>query len=130
MNGMTGDRVSRKVAQALAVALLAGLVVSGNAVAQVTDQEAKRQIEESYDVEVLGVREGEIDGRAVWLVTVMLPPGDYNTAFMVSNLAIDRQTGDLVPSFRHRASGYDLPGVLRSGKAGLRPDAVRSRPWR
>jgi hypothetical protein len=130
MNGMTGDRVGGKVAQALAAALLAGLVVSGNAVAQVTDQEAKRQIEESYDVEVLGVREGEIDGRAVWLVTVMLPPGDYNTAFMVSNLAIDRQTGDLVPSFRHRESGYDLPGGLRSDKSGLRPDAVRSRPWR
>jgi hypothetical protein len=49
---------------------------------------------------------------------------------MVSSLAIDRQTGDLVPSFRHRASGYDLPGGLRGDKAGLRPDAARSRPWR
>ncbi len=127
---MTGSGVSRRVARALAAALLAGFVFSGNAVAQVTDQEAKRQIEEAYDVEVLRVREGEIDGRGVWLVTVMLPPGDFNTAFMVSNLAIDRQTGDLVPSFRHRASGYDLPGGRRGDKVGLRPDAARSRTWR
>ena len=127
---MTGCEVSRKVVRALAAALLSGFVFSGTAVAQVTDQEAKRQIEESYDVEVLRVREGEIDGRAVWLVTVMMPQGDFNSAFMVSSLAIDRQTGDLVPSFRHRASGYDLPGGLRSDRAGLRPDAGRSRPWR
>ncbi len=127
---MTGSGVSRKVARALAAALLAGFVVSGNAVAQVTDQEAKRQIEDSYDVEVLRVREGEIDGRGVWFVTVMMPPGDSNAAFMVSNLAIDRQTGDLVPSFRHRASGYDLPGGLRDDKVGLRPDVARSRTWR
>jgi hypothetical protein len=127
---MTGSGVSRKVARALAAALLAGFVFSGNAVAQVTNQEAKRQIEDSYDVEVLRVREGEIDGRGVWLVTVMLPAGNFNTAFMVSNLAIDRQTGDLVPSFRHRASGYDLPGGRRNDKVGLRPDAARSRTWR
>jgi hypothetical protein len=127
---MTGSGVSRKVARALAAALLAGFVFSGNAVAQVTNQEAKRQIEDSYDVEVLRVREGEIDGRGVWLVTVMLPAGNFNTAFMVSRLAIDRQTGDLVPSFRHRASGYDLPGGRRNDKVGLRPDAARSRTWR
>jgi len=118
------------VLRALATALLASLVFNGNAVAQVSDQEAKRQVEESYDVEVLRVREGEIDGRGVWLVTVMLPPGDFNSAFMVSSLAIDRETGDLVPSFRHRESGYDLPGGLRGDKGGLRPDAVRSRAWR
>ncbi len=127
---MRGCGVSHRVARALATALLAGFVFSGNALAQVTDLEAKRQVEEAYEVEVLGVREGEIDGRAVWLVTVMMPPGDFNSAFMVSSLAIDRETGDLVPSFRHRASGYNLPGGLRSDKVGLRPDAVRSRTWR
>ncbi len=127
---MRGCGVSHGVARALATLLLAGFVFSGNALAQVTDLEAKRQVEESYQVEVLGVREGEIDGRAVWLVTVMMPPGDYNAAFMVSNLAIDRETGDLVPSFRHRVSGYELPGGRRSDKFGLRPDAARSRTWR
>jgi len=127
---MTCCGVSHGVARALAAALLAGLVFSANAAAQVTDGDAKRLVEESYDVEVLRVREGEVDGRAVWLVTVMMPQGDFNSAFMVSSLAIDRQTGDLVPSFRHRASGYDLPGGLRSDRAGLRPDAGRSRTWR
>ncbi len=127
---MRGGGVSHRVARALATALLAGFVFSGNALAQVTDLEAKRQVEEAYEVEVLQMREGEIDGRAVWLVTVMMPSGDFNSAFMVSSLAIDRQTGDLVPSFRHRASGYDLPGGLRSDKDGLRPDVARSRTWR
>ena len=127
---MTGRGVSHRAARVLVTALLAGFVITGTAAAQVTDQDAKRQVEEAYDVEVLGVREGEIDGRPVWLVTVMMPPGDFNTAFMVSSLAIDRETGDLVPSFRHRASGYELPGGLRGDKAGLRPDAVRNRTWR
>lgn len=127
---MRGCGVGQRVARTLAAALIAGLICSGNAAAQVTDQEAKRQVEESFDVEVLRVREGEIDGQAVWLVTVMVPSGDSNAAFMVSSLAIDRQTGELVPSFRHRASGYDLPGGGRGDKAGLRPDAARSGTWR
>ena len=127
---MRGCSVNRWVTRALLAGLLAGLVFSGKAVAQVTDQEAKRQVEESYAVEVLDVRESEIDQRAVWLVTFMVPPGDSNAAFMVSSLAIDRETGDLVPAFRHRASGYELPGGLRSDRAGLRPDAMRTGTWR
>jgi hypothetical protein len=118
------------MARALAMALLAGSVFSGSAAAQVTEQEAKRQIEETYDVEVLAVREDEIDERAVWLVTFMVPGGNSNSAFMVSSLAVDQETGDLVPSFRHNASGYELPGGLRGDKAGLRPDAMRSGTWR
>ena len=127
---MRGCSVNRWVTRALLAGLLAGLVFSGKAVAQVTDREAKRQVEESYAVEVLDVRESEIDQRAVWLVTFMVPPGDSNAAFMVSSLAIDRETGDLVPAFRHRASGYELPGGLRSDRAGLRPDAMRTGTWR
>ena len=127
---MRGCSVNRWVTRALLAGLLAGLVFSGKAVAQVTDQEAKRQVEESYAVEVLDVRESEIDQRAVWLVTFMVPPGDSNAAFMVSSLAIDRETGDLVPAFRHRTSGYELPGGLRSDRAGLRPDAMRTGTWR
>ena len=127
---MRGCRLHRGCTRALLAGLVVGLVLSGSAVAQVTDEEAKLWVEETYAVEVLGVRESEVDGRAVWLVTVMLPEGDFNSAFMVSNLAIDRQSGNLVPSFRHRKSGYDLPGGLRSDRAGLRPDAMRTGPWR
>lgn len=127
---MRGCGVSHTVARALAMALLAGCVFSGSAVAQVTDLEAIRQVEESYGVEVLGVRASEIDERAVWLVTFMVPGGNSNAAFMVSSLAIDQQTGDLVPSFRHHASGYDVPGGQRDDKVGLRPEAMRSGTWR
>lgn len=131
MTGFSVGRiVGRRVVQVLPAAFLAASLCCGTAAAEVTEQEAKRQVEEAYDVEVLKVREGEIDGRAVWLVTVMLPHGDFNTAFMVSHLAIDRESGDLVPAFRHRESGYDLPGGLRGDKAGLRPDAARSSTWR
>ena len=127
---MRGCRVSHAVARVLATALLAGSVFSGSAKAQVTDQEAKRLIEESYGVEVLGVRADEIDDRAVWLVTFMVPGGNSNAAFMVRSLAIDQQTGDLVPSFRHKTSGYVLPGGARADESDVRPDAMRSGTWR
>ncbi len=109
----------------------AALLGSGTALAAVSEQEAAAKIAEAYDVRVLKVREGEIDGTAVWLVTVMKGGGARNDAYQVTTLAVDRQTGDLVPSFRHRASGYDLPGARpRDDKAGLRPDAHRGRTWR
>ncbi len=131
MTGFNAGRsVGRRAVWALAAAILAASVLNQPAAAEVGEQDAKRLVEEAYDVEVLKVREDEIDGRAVWLVTVMLPQGDYNTAFMVSSLAVDRESGDLVPAFRHRESGYDLPGGLRGDKAGLRPDSARGAPWR
>jgi hypothetical protein len=110
--------------------LLAEVVLNRSAVAQVTNQEAKLQVEETYVVEVLGRRDSEIDGRAVWLVTFVVLSCDTNSAFMVSSLAIDRESGDLVPAFRHRASGYELPGGLRRDRVGLRPDAMRTGTWR
>ena len=45
-------------------------------------------------------------------------------------LAVEQTTGNLVPSFRHRASGYDLPGGRRDDKVGLRPNTADSTPWR
>lgn len=122
--------VNQMVARALLTGLMAFFVSSAGAKAQVTDMEARRQIETSYDVEVLRVNEGEIDDRVVWFITVMVPSGNSNDAFMVSTLAVDQETGDLVPAFRHRTSGYELPGGLRSDKAGLRPDSMRTGTWR
>lgn len=119
------------VAGAVTLAVLAsvGLAPSG-ASAQVSAEQAGMQIAEAYDVEVLKVAEGEIDGAAVWLVTVMNAKGDYNEAFQVNVLAVDRQSGKLVPSFRHRASGYVLPPGGRNDRTGVRPEAVRSGAWR
>jgi hypothetical protein len=88
-------------------------------------------IEEAYDVDVLRARPGQIDGRAVWLLTVMNKGGDFNTAYQVNTLAVDQETGKLVPAFRHGASGTARPGAeSRDDKVGLRPDAARSGTWR
>ncbi len=113
------------------VLLGAALLGPGPVLAQVSEQQAAAKIAETYDVRVLRVREGEIGGTAVWLVTVMKGGGARNDAYQVTTLAVDRETGDLVPAFRHQPSGYDLPGALpRGDKAGLRPDAHRGRTWR
>ena len=109
-------------------------VVSGAAIearAAVTKEEASRQVATSFGVEVLKVRPGKIDGRDVWLLTVMNRGGNFNGAFQVNTLAVDQASGALVPSFRHGPSGYSLPEAGdRSDKDGLRPDAARTRTWR
>jgi hypothetical protein len=96
-----------------------------------SETEAARKIEQTYGVRALKVRGAEFDGRKVWMVTVMNPPGDSNEAFQVNTLAVDQESGELVPAFRHRASGYELSGgLLRDDKVGRAPDAIRSRVWR
>ena len=103
----------------------------GRALAAVSEAEATDKLETSYGVRVLKVRSGEIDGRKVWLVTVMNPGGNSNAAFQVNTLAVDKESGELVPSFRHGASGYVLPeAAQRDDRLGLRPEVMRSRTWR
>ncbi|MDJ0946518.1 MAG: hypothetical protein QNJ30_23965 [Kiloniellales bacterium] len=110
----------------------ASLGLSGRALA-LTQQEAERKVAEAFGVEVLSkhTRAGEIDGRAVWFLTVMNPGGTFNDAFQVNTLAVDQETGELVPAFRHRASGYELPGAASlDDQSGVRPDMSGSGPWR
>lgn len=85
------------------------------ALAAVSEAEAAKLIAERYAVEVLRVRAGEQDGRRVWLVTVMQPGGNRNSAFQVHVLAVDRESGELVPSFQHHSSGYTLPPLPPGG---------------
>jgi hypothetical protein len=122
--------LGRLSALAFAIGALAALAPVGVARAQVAAEDAGRQIAKAYDVKVLKVREGDIDGRPVWYVTVMNPGGDFNEALQVTTLAVDRQTGQLVPSFRHRASGYVLPPGRREDRIGQRPDSMRTGTWR
>jgi hypothetical protein len=99
----------RKRLCALAAACLLSVAVPVAADAAVSADSASQQISERFGVEVLRVRPGEIDGRAVWMLTVMQPGGDSNSAFQVHTLAVDRESGELVPSFRHHADGVTLP---------------------
>ena len=91
-----------------AAAVLAAVIgVPSAADAQVSAQQASRQFAEAYGVQVLKVRTGEIDGKRVYLLTVMNPKGDFNEAFQVNTVAVDAGTGNLIAGFRHRSSGYD-----------------------
>ena len=69
--------------------------------------QVKAKIAKEFGVKVLKVRPSNADGRKVFVVTVMNPGGDFNEAFQVSTIAVDVETGELVPGFRHRASGLD-----------------------
>lgn len=77
--------------------------------AAVSEEAAAAQIADQFGVEVLRTRAGELDGRAVWFVTVMQPEGSSNATFQVHILAVDQESGRLLPSFRHRSSGYYTP---------------------
>lgn len=114
-----------------AAALAAALGIADPASAAVTAEQAAKIIADNYGVEVLRVRPGEVDSREVWLVTAMVPGGNSNAAFMVSTLAVDRATGDLVSSFRHGHSGYQVPPVGNGlNETEEAPAKIRSRVWR
>lgn len=85
------------------------------AVAAVSAEAASKEISERFDVQVLKVAPGELDGRQVWLVTVMVPGNSGNASFQVHVLAVDQATGELVPSFRHHADGITLPPAAPGG---------------
>ena len=104
---------------------------SSGVLAQVNEDAAAKQVEESYKVEVLKVRDGNLDGIEVWLVTFMVPGGNSNAAFQVSTVAVEKASGRLVPSFRHRNSGVASPGPRTwSLKSESRPGASGSHSWR
>jgi len=110
---------------------LAVLLWAWPAAAQIGEAAAGEKVAKAFGVQVLKVEGGEIDGRPVWLVTVMREGGNRNNAFQVSTLAVDQQSGDLMSSFRHGASGYTAPSAGPSGSTiENRPDVLRGRAWR
>lgn len=92
---------------AIAAIVVVGLAMPAPAFSATTADQAGKQVAKSFGVQVLKVRPGKIDGRKVFLVTVMNPKGDFNEAFQVSTLVVDAATGKLVSGFRHRPSGQD-----------------------
>ena len=70
-----------------------------------SDAEARRAIEDSYGVQILRIEETERDGIPVFIFKVMNPAGDFDEAFQVNVLVLNRQNGRLVSQFRHGSSG-------------------------
>lgn len=105
--------------RAHAIGLVAGALVAGwmmaaaAALAAMSADEVKTRIEKEYGVQVLKVTPVERDGAKSYAVTVMNPGGDFNTAFMVTTLEVDAETGRLVPQFRHLESGIVDAGHRR-----------------
>jgi hypothetical protein len=116
---------------ALAGCLAIGfLAAAGSALAEISQDQAARKIASDYNVKVLRVKPGKIDGRAVWLVTVMNPGGNYNEAFQVTTLAVDQADGRLVPSFRNGPSETEGAAGAVDTQIDRRPSVMRSGPWR
>ncbi len=99
---------------ALLAPLVAGAVMlpAAGSLAAMSEDQVRAAITRDHGVEVLRIRADTLDGRAVFLVTVMNPGGNFNEAFQVNTLAVDAETGRLVPQFRHNPSGHTFSGTL------------------
>ena len=60
------------------------------------EDDVRSLVSESFGVEVLGIEAVESAGRPAYAVTVMNPPGDANSAFLVETLLVDGATGGLL----------------------------------
>ncbi len=91
----------------VAAAVLAAMVAGrpSAVAAEVSEQQVRANIAKVFGVRVLKLRRTRVAGKDAYLVTVMNPGGNFNEAFQVSTLAVDAETGRLIPAFRHRASG-------------------------
>lgn len=88
----------------------------GSAVAQglMSESEVRSKLQKDWGVQVLRVQADEQDGAPVFVVRVMNPGGNFNEAFQVNVLVVDRRTGELVPQFRHGPSGVHRAGGARN----------------
>ncbi len=98
--------------------------------AQVSADQVRQQVAQNYEVDVLRINEGELDGKAVWLVTVMNSGGNFNDAFQVNTLAIDKASGELVPSYRNSGNEQRLPPVIAGAANSTESGAPLNKPAR
>lgn len=110
--------ISRLAVGAVVGAVQLGLAAGASAQGLLSESEASAAIGRDYGVEVLDIEPATIDGSPVFRVTVMNPGGNYNEAFMVTTLILDRQTGQLVRTFRQGAQGAEslAPGRREAGE--------------
>ncbi|MEX2629941.1 MAG: hypothetical protein WD341_08380 [Tistlia sp.] len=120
--------MTRRPAPTLAAFALLMLATAATPAAALTQQEAETLVAERFGVEVLKARPGYLAGRLVWLVTVMNPGADSNSAFVVSTVAVDEETGEPVLDFERIETGRPAaagPPVTRqeAPATGLAPPA-------
>ena len=84
-----------------------------------SEEEVRTLVREGLGVEVLKAETVERDGRRVYALTVMNPPGDYNGAFMVRTLLVDAATGGLLG---------EVPDTPRTGATDVAPSAPAASP--
>ena len=117
----------------ITAAIAASFIVAGatprDALAAMSAQQARASIEKQFGVKVLNIKKIEFAGKKVFLLTVMSPGGDTNSAFQVNRLAVDPDTGRLVSGFRHRRSGYDYAEGDRANAANRQPTGVLRQGW-
>lgn len=92
---------------------------SSSANAQSSQEQIIDNLESVYGVEVLRIKETTNHGTPSYEVTMMNPPGDYNEAFQVNTIVVDRENGQPVPQFREGTNGI---------KAAAPPVGRRTRP--
>lgn len=78
-----------------------------------TEDEAQvaNKLQKAYGVKILRIRPGQIDGKPVYIVTVMNPAGNSNAAFQVTTLAVDKNSGELVSQYRQTPTGQRHSGA-------------------
>lgn len=73
--------------------------------AEMNAEEVTRRLQDAYGILVLKVQEIADRGGAAFAVTMMNPPGDFNEAYQVNTVVVDRQTGALIPQTRESING-------------------------
>lgn len=124
----------RRSAAGLAGAFLAlALLVAGlpQPAAAIEREELRRQVAEAFNAEVLKIRKGQVDGQAVWIVTLMREGGNHNAAFKVDTIAVDAETGEPLLG-RDVADPRPAESLdsTRTKMMEMRPEVLRDRPWR
>jgi hypothetical protein len=114
---------------AFAVLCLMAAATPGTAQGAMTAQQASDSIERQFGVKVLKISKTTFAGKSVFLLTVMSPGGNENSAFQVSRLAVDPDTGRLVSGFRHRRSGYDYAEGDGANETNRQPTGVLRQGW-
>jgi len=111
----------RSTHSGLAVLMVGLLMIVGTAEARaaMSPAEIAAKIERRFGVSVLKVAPAALPEKGTLAVTVMNPPGAFNEAFQVNTIAVDANTGELVPVYRQTDNGLRMAAP---------PVTIRTRP--